>query len=145
MNRTGVNLPVYARRCHPECIACRDPGEGGLGLRFRLDPDGGVEADFACEAHFQSYPDRLHGGIVAMLLDAAMTHCLFAYERRGVTARLNIRYRGKVDIGVAGVVRARMRRSAHGLHDLEAEFIQADVIKAEAEGRFASRGDFDGG
>lgn len=142
---TGSDSAAYARHCHPECIACRDRGDGGLGLEFRSDADGGVEAEFSCGSFYQSYPDRLHGGIAALLLDAAMTHCFFARGLCGLTARLNIRYRGKVEIDVAGLVRARIRRSVHGLHDLEAELLQSGVVKAAAEGRFASRPDFEGG
>lgn len=141
--RTETEMTSYARHCHPACVACRNTDEGGLGLRFRGSPDGGVEAEFACDASYQSYPDRLHGGIVALLLDAAMTHCLFARDLHGLTARLTIRYRGKVDIGTPGVVRARLVRTAHRMYDLSAEFVQAGVVRAEAEARFASRPRFE--
>jgi acyl-coenzyme A thioesterase PaaI-like protein len=104
-----------------------------------------VEAAFDCDPRYQSYPDRLHGGVVALLLDAAMTHCLFGHGREGLTARLNIRFRGKVELGVVAVVRARLRRIAHGVHQLEARLLQGDVVRAEAEARFVSRPRFEGG
>jgi hypothetical protein len=71
-----------------------------------------------------------------MLLDAAMTHCLFARRVHAVTARLTVRYRVPVEIGVPGVVRAHPVRDAHGLCDLEAELIQSAEVKASANARF---------
>jgi acyl-coenzyme A thioesterase PaaI-like protein len=141
---SGLDLNAFARTCHPACIACRDKAEGGLELRFTSTADGSVEAGFACDWRYQGYPDRVHGGIVAMLLDAAMTHCLFARRLHGVTARLTVRYRDRVEIGVPGVVRAHLVRDAHGLCDLEAELIQSAEVKASAEARFMcapNRGD----
>ena len=64
--------------CHPSCVVCGTRNAGGLGLRFREEADGSVVASFPCDSQYQGYPDRLHGGVVSMLLDAAMTHCLFA-------------------------------------------------------------------
>lgn len=143
--KTESELASFARHCHPACFACRDTAQGGLGLRFRTTSDDGVEADFACDPTYQSYPDRLHGGIVALLLDAAMTHCLFVRDLHGLTARLTIRYRGKVAIGTPGVIRARLRRAAHGLHDLEASLEQDGEVRAEAEARFIAHAGFDEG
>jgi acyl-coenzyme A thioesterase PaaI-like protein len=88
------------RRCHPECLVCGSDRADGLALRFERQADGSVVAEFDCSAVFQGYPDRLHGGIVAMLLDAGMTHCLFARNIAGLTAKLNIRYHRAVILGV---------------------------------------------
>jgi acyl-coenzyme A thioesterase PaaI-like protein len=50
-------------------MAC---GSGGLGLHFDAQPDGSVEGVFDCASAYQGYQDRLHGGVVATLADAAM-------------------------------------------------------------------------
>ncbi|MCA9729716.1 MAG: hypothetical protein KC729_18685, partial [Candidatus Eisenbacteria bacterium] len=82
---------TFASTCHPDCIACRPRSLRGLGLVFRLAPDGSAIARFPCDPGFQGYPDRLHGGIIATLLDAAMTHRLFASKIRAYTARMDLR------------------------------------------------------
>ncbi len=126
----------FARRCHPACIACRGRAHGGLGLRFETQEDGSVAADFACDPEYQGYPDRLHGGVVAMLLDAAMTHCLFARELNGVTARMSIRFHHPAEISAPAAIRARLVRKTHNMFVLQAEVVQGDVVRASAEARF---------
>jgi len=126
----------FARSHHPGCIACREPVRGGLGLSFRTRSDGSVAARFPCPSNYQGYPGRLHGGIEAMLLDAAMTHCLFARGIHAVTARLDIRYRRPVGIEKAVWVTARLVRRTKRLCVLAAEIVQEGAVRAEAEGRF---------
>ena len=105
----------FSDRCHPACFACRPAMEGGLGLRFFPGPNGCVEARFACDGRYQGYPDRLHGGIVAMLLDAAMTHCLFAQQIRAFTAKLSLRYLHPVRVDEDCLIVACLRRRRGGL------------------------------
>jgi acyl-coenzyme A thioesterase PaaI-like protein len=126
----------FAALCHPACVACREPSAGGLGLRFTAAGDGTVEAAFECDPCYQGYPDRLHGGITAMLLDAAMTHCLFSRGILGVTVRLAIRYDSPVAIGKPAVLRAWVLRWDRRLYRLRAELIQEDTVRAEGKAAF---------
>ena len=89
---TGKSAPSLPDRCHPACFACSVQGGGGLGLQFKEEPDGSVVGSFACDGKYQGYPDRLHGGVVAMLADAAMTHCLFVHHIKAVTGTLKLRF-----------------------------------------------------
>lgn len=132
-----------SRRCHPLCLVCGNDRSDGLALRFEQQADGSVAAEFDCSAVFQGYPDRLHGGVVAMLLDAAMTHCLFAREVAGLTAKLGIRYHRAVMLGVPALVRARIVDVESPLYYLESEVVQGDVTCAAAKGTFwdAAHGD----
>jgi acyl-coenzyme A thioesterase PaaI-like protein len=82
-------LDITKNREHPNCVGCSSASSVGLGLKFFVQDDGGVEATFACQEIYQGYPGLLHGGVTSMLLDAAMTNCLFSYGKAGVTARLN--------------------------------------------------------
>jgi len=127
---------ALSKDCHPACVACRPRDRGGLGLRFREEPDGGIVGAFGCDAAYQSYPDRLHGGVVAMLLDAAMTHCLFARGVRGVTAKLDIKFRHPVEVGVQADVRARVVSESPPLYVLQGEIVQRDRVLAVAEALF---------
>lgn len=133
-----------SRRCHPACLVCGNDRPDGLALRFDQQADGGVAAEFDCSAVFQGYPDRLHGGVVAMLMDAAMTHCLFARGIAGLTAKLSIRYHRAVMLGVPAVVRARVVDSESPLYYLESELVQDGELCAAAKGTFwdSACGDF---
>jgi acyl-coenzyme A thioesterase PaaI-like protein len=122
--------------CHPACIVCASRDEGGLGVRFRKQPDGSVVGIFDCEERFQGYPDRLHGGVVALLLDAAMTHCLFHNGIVGVTGRLQVSFRGPVDLGRRAQLHARIESHVKKLYRLKAELVQDARAKATAEAKF---------
>jgi uncharacterized protein (TIGR00369 family) len=135
-NGDGHTIAAFAKECHGACLACRDREDGGLGLRFHGEPDGSVVATFECDPKYQSYPDRLHGGITALLLDSAMTHCLFARQIHGVTARLSIRYHRPMELGVGATIRARVIRQMKQLIELEAVITQNDRVAARAEARF---------
>lgn len=124
---------------HPWCIACGGQKGGGLGLEFREDPDGSVVATFGCDANYQGYPDRLHGGVIAMLFDAAMTNCLFRQGLAGVTARLNVSFREPVRLREPAEVRARVVTQNKMLYVLKAELRQGSAVKAWAEGKFVPK------
>jgi acyl-coenzyme A thioesterase PaaI-like protein len=105
-------------------------------LKFAVREQGRVEASFACDAVFAGFPGCLHGGIVAMLLDAAMTTCLFAHGFVGLTGELKVRYYHPVRIGKVARVSAWLERSAHRLHKIGSDLLQDGVIKASASSRF---------
>jgi acyl-coenzyme A thioesterase PaaI-like protein len=127
-----------AGACHPACVVCGTANENGLGLHFERQPDGTVVGRFGCDASYQSYPDRLHGGVVSMLLDAAMTNCLFAHEVQAVTARLNVRFRQPVRLGREAVVCARLVERLPPLYLVEAELHQDGAVCAAADAKFYS-------
>lgn len=138
--RTTITPPGFQERCHPACIACGTQTGEGLGLRFTEEPDGSVVAHFGCEAKYQGYPTQLHGGVIAMLVDAAMMHCLFVRRIPAVTARLIMKFRHPVEVGRGALVRARVVRDSSPRFILTAEIVQDDTVRATAEGLFFGQG-----
>jgi uncharacterized protein (TIGR00369 family) len=124
---------------HPRCVVCgaRDPL--GLGLHFTSGEDGSVESGFRCDSELEGYPGQLHGGMIALLLDAAMTHCLFSRGRRAVTAELTVRYREPVATDRPASVRARIEGSRHRLSVVKAELLQGGRARAWATAKFVDR------
>ena len=131
---------VTALRSHPHCVVCGDNDALGLGLAFTATDDGAVECHFECSAALQGYTDQLHGGVIALLLDGAMTNCLFAHELSGVTAELTVRFHHPVRTGTAVSVRAWIDHSIARLHYLQAEVTQDGQSKVTASGKFIERG-----
>jgi acyl-coenzyme A thioesterase PaaI-like protein len=136
---TPMSPADLAARCHPSCIACGVRNGDSLGLQFVEEADGAVVGSFACDGKYQGYPDRLHGGVVAMLADAAMTHCLFLHRISAVTAKLRLRYPRPVDVGAVATVRATLVMNSPPLFELRAEISQAGTVRATAEGLFIER------
>ena len=111
----------------------------GLALRYAPEPDGSVSACFLGHNALEGYSGWLHGGVIASLLDGAMTHCLFARATRGVTAELTVRYYAPVQAAEEVRVRARLEGEKHGLFRLRADLEQGGVIKASASGKFMNQ------
>ncbi|MGB2986381.1 MAG: PaaI family thioesterase [Phycisphaerae bacterium] len=126
-------------RCHPACFACGVRNGDGLGLRFTEESDGTVVGSFACDGKYQGYPDRLHGGVVAMLADAAMTHWLFLHRISAVTAKLKLRFPCPVEVGVVATVRAAVVKNSPPAFLLKAEISQAGTVRVTADGLFVEQ------
>ena len=128
---------VDRARLHPRCVVCGDGQARGLGLRFVASADGrGVEAAFDCRGSVEGYAGLVHGGIVSMLLDGAMAHCLF---HRGIVAHtgaLTVRFRHEILIGHPARIRAWQERSRGRVHILGAELVQDARVKAVAMAKF---------
>ena len=138
-NPTQESLEITKGQAHPGCIGCGSENAHGLALEFSVRTDKGVQAEFQCSQIYQGYPGFLHGGITSLLLDSAMTNCLFAHNITAVTARLIIRYILPVAINQSAVVRAWIREYEPPLYVLEAEVTQGDQILVRASAKFIDR------
>lgn len=132
-------LDGTASSAHSHCLLCGADNAQGLGLHFQALPDGSVRAVFAGSERHEGYPETLHGGLTAALLDSAMTSCLFARGVVAVTARLNVRYLRPGRLGMPMEVMATLARSSRGLHYLDAEVRQNGGIVATASATFVDR------
>lgn len=122
-------------KIHCQCFACGAGNELGLQLAFEVDQEGVATATWLPSRAFQSYPGRLHGGVIATLLDAAMVHALFAKGVGGVTAELTIRYSQSVVLEEALQVHGYVDERRHGVYLCRAGIRQAGraVVRASAK------------
>jgi acyl-coenzyme A thioesterase PaaI-like protein len=126
-------------RVHERCFACGVRNGHAPRVVFETRADGGVEAVFAPRADYEGYDGILHGGVIATLLDAAMTNCLFARGHCGVTADLHLRYRHPVVSTEPCQLHAWIERSSQPLFVLQAELVQAGQRRVTAVGKFLLR------
>lgn len=126
---------------HPHCVVCGAHNPRGLQVDFRPTADGGVEAHFDCAKVFEGYTRRIHGGVIAALLDGAMTNCLFAHGHVAVTAELTIRYRQPVMTDRRATVRAWIHESSHRLHRMRAELVQDGQVLVVGTAKFLEPAD----
>jgi len=124
---------------HPNCVVCGPSSANGLSVDFEVLPDGSVEGRFRCGEAFEGYPDYLHGGVIASLLDGAMTNCLFAHGHTALTGELSVRYRHLIATSLPVTVRGWIERSSSRLHVLRARVVQAGQVKATATGKFMDK------
>jgi len=118
------------------CFACGK--ENPIGLKMDFAYEGGLTtSQFWPRPEHQGYPDRVHGGIVAALLDEVLSYATMASGTLATTAKLEIKYRRPVPLGqqvrlIGQVVRDRGRSL-----QARAELRLADgTLAAEASGLF---------
>lgn len=124
---------------HPDCVVCGPANGHGLGLEFRMPEPGVVESAFDCRQSAQGYNGMLHGGVTCMLLDGAMTNCLFAHGYTAVTVELHVRFRQPVQTGTQATVRAWIESVAGILYKVRGEIRQNGRIAATATGQFIDK------
>jgi ubiquinone/menaquinone biosynthesis C-methylase UbiE/acyl-coenzyme A thioesterase PaaI-like protein len=139
--------PVEAGRVHHrQCFACGPANPDGLRLCFEAAGTGGVVAHCAIDEKFQGYDGVVQGGIVSLLLDSAMTNCLFRLGIKAMTARLNVRFRSPVQTRIPLVVtacllqRERPARRRKLVYTLSAAIEQDGKERATAAGTFVGVG-----
>jgi len=121
---------------HKECFACGIGNPTGLHLHFEVGPDGIAFADWQPTPQFRSYPDRVHGGIIATMLDSAIVHALFARGVCGVTAELTLRYVLSVNLTDPVRVTGWVESDRHKLYLCRAEVHQAGELAVRASAKF---------
>ena len=131
-----AQLHAARARSHPFCLVCSQSNPMGLGLEFTSHNDGSVSASFLGHAALEGFEGFLHGGMIASLLDGAMTNCLFAHGHVAMTGELKVRYREPVVIGIEMLIRAWITRRHPPLYLLEAQLEQEGCIRATASAKF---------
>ena len=127
-----------ARRAHAGCMICgdRDHNPHSLALAFERHADGSVSALCDAGRRFQGYDGILHGGMISALLDAVMTHCLFAHGVRAVTADMTIRFVAPVATDRAFLLTAWPASRKRRTHWVEARLTRDARLLARATARF---------
>jgi acyl-coenzyme A thioesterase PaaI-like protein len=126
----------HAKTKHRHCFACGPENGGGLGLVFKKKSNGGVQAECIIDERYQGYPGVLQGGIVATILDCAMTNCLFADGVEAMTVRLNVQFHEVVLVNENLIVEAELTSRRGRVYELKASITQRGEIKASASARF---------
>lgn len=129
-------LEAFRTVHHPRCYVARAREELGLGVRFASRPDSAVEATISCLGAWEGYPGLVHGGIIASLLDGAMTNALFARGIAAVTAEVKIRYWHPLRLGQTASVTGEVTQCEPPLYLTEARITSGGVVHATCTAKF---------
>jgi acyl-coenzyme A thioesterase PaaI-like protein len=130
---------ISAFNGHRQCLLCGDINPRSLHLSFESSENGCVRMQFQAGPELQGFENILHGGVIASLLDAAMTHCLFHHEVQAVTGDLHIRYVKSIPCRACVEIRACLKHSRPPLYLLRAEIVQDNRVMAWGEAKFMQR------
>jgi uncharacterized protein (TIGR00369 family) len=125
----------YAFADH-NCFACG--GQNAIGMRLAIElGEGTARTSWVAGADFVGWEDKIHGGILATLLDEVMAWAPSSYDSWAVTAEMNIRYRAPANPGerltAEATVTSRRRRIYHVRGTVRGD---DGRLIAEAQGRF---------
>lgn len=103
------------------CFVCGRDNPASLDIQFYRQGDT-IICDWTPHEKHLGYPDRVHGGVVATILDEAMSWApTRVWKRMGFSIELNVKYRQPVPGGVACRI--------------EAEVVEAKSRTARTSGR----------
>jgi acyl-coenzyme A thioesterase PaaI-like protein len=117
------------------CFGCGRNNPVGLKLHFKKDGDD-VKAEFTPQKEFQGWPGLLHGGILACLLDEAMSHAAYTTGNTCLTASITIRQRQPIKVEEPLVVTARVTRHSRKLIETTGQVCLRDgTVVAESSAK----------
>jgi uncharacterized protein (TIGR00369 family) len=122
------------------CMVCGRDNPFSLKARF-YDLDGGeLLGVFDVREMHQSYPGRVHGGVVTAMLDETIGRAMAAGDATafGVTVELTVKFRKPVPISPDVRVLARVTTDpAKRIYEGRGEIVLEDgTVAAEATGRY---------
>jgi acyl-coenzyme A thioesterase PaaI-like protein len=123
---------------YAECFVCGESNPAGLHAHFSLgDTPDEMCGRFTPDGRYQGYPGRVHGGVVASVLDETLGRAVALHGAWAFTARLEVRYRRPVPVGAALEVRARQVRDRGRFVEARGEArLPGGEVVAEATGLF---------
>jgi uncharacterized protein (TIGR00369 family) len=131
------NLRPMAHSASNRCFGCGSANATGLRLEFLLAEDGSVVSLPTVPDTFEGHPGYLHGGVIATLLDEAMSKATRARGLTTMTRRLEVEYLNPVPSGAPLRVEGRVVRSEGRKHWVESRILDpGGKVLAEAKGLF---------
>ena len=131
------NLKPMAHTAQNRCFGCGPAKPAGLQLEFLLGEDGSTVCLTTVPDRFDGHPGRLHGGIIATLLDEAMSKAVRSFGLTAATGRMEIDYLRPVPSGARLRMEGRVVCSECRKHWTEAEILNArGTLLAQGKGLF---------
>jgi uncharacterized protein (TIGR00369 family) len=130
-------LTPFAHAASNRCFGCGPANPSGLHLEFLRAPDGSVIASPVVSETFDGHPGYLHGGIIATLLDEAMSKSVRALGKSAMTRKMDVDYFRPVPSGAPLRLEGRILRSEARKHWAEAVILNANGVElARGSGLF---------
>ena len=119
------------------CFGCGAANRTGLRLKFFVDEHQRVICNFKVPRRFEGPPGHVHGGIIATLLDEAMSK---ANRQRGIVAmtrQMEVEYLRPVPLSTPLTLEGRSTGGEGRKHHCEAEIKNASgTVLASSRGLF---------
>jgi uncharacterized protein (TIGR00369 family) len=122
------------------CLVCGLKNPFGLHTAFYELDNKEILAVFKPREEHQSYPGRMHGGIISTILDEAIGRAIMMHsdsEVWGVTVDLQVRFKKPVPLHEELRVIGRITKDSSRFFEGTGELLLADTtVAAEAHGKY---------
>lgn len=119
------------------CFGCGQANGSGLRLKFFVDEQRTIVCRVRLAPRFEGPPGHAHGGIIATLLDEAMSKANRQFGVLAMTRQMEVEYLKPVPLGARLLLTGRHAGSSGRKHRSEAEIASEDgVVLARAKGLF---------
>ena len=122
-----------------DCFICGIDNKSGLGVRFFELENGDVVGEFTARVYHQSYPGRVHGGVLSALLDEAMGRAISITEPEtfAVTVDMSISFKKPVPYDTKLLVVGRVTENSKRVYEGYGEIILPDgQVAAIGSGKY---------
>ncbi len=108
-----------------DCFVCGTENPAGLVVKFYETENKELIGVFTAKEIHQSYPGRVHGGVISAVLDELVGRVIMIDEPEtwGVTAELTVRYKKPVPVGVELTAIGRVTKNSRLIFEGEGEII----------------------
>jgi uncharacterized protein (TIGR00369 family) len=131
------SLTPLAHAAQNRCFGCGQANSHGLRLEFLLAPDRSVVSLCTVSNDYEGPPGYLHGGIIATLLDEAMSKAVRAHGFVAMTRQMEVEYLRPVPSGTALRLEGSVARSEGRKHWTVAKILNAEgSALAQGKGLF---------
>ena len=122
------------------CVICGLDNPVGLRAGFYNMKDGSVMCPFKFKEEYQSFPQRVHGGIIATMLDELAFRALWTNGTEdvwGVTMSMNVKYRKPVPYETPLIGRGIIVRETSKFATMDAQIFNIErTLLANAEVKY---------
>ncbi len=137
MSDSNENLLPMVHSASNRCFGCGQANPVGLHLEFFRAEDGAAVSFARVPDTYEGPPGYVHGGIIATLLDEAMSKAVRARGLLAMTRRLEVDYLRPVPSGSAIRMEGRVVRDEGRKHWTEARVLNEEgAVLAEGKGLF---------
>jgi uncharacterized protein (TIGR00369 family) len=131
------NLKPLAHGALNHCFGCGQVNRSGLRLKFFVDEEQTIVCRLRLARRFEGPPGHAHGGVIATLLDEAMSKANRQFGVLAITRQMEVDYLKPVPLGVPLRLTGRRVNSAGRIHHCEAQLAAEDgLVLAKAKGLF---------
>lgn len=116
------------------CFACGMDNPDGLRLEWKVDGLT-TTTEYTPERKYQGWKGILHGGIIATLLDEAMTRLAWITYGGALTAEMTVRFVAPARIGEVLIIRGEIVGVRRKIIDMKASIHSSGVLIAHSTGR----------